>query len=55
MAKMRLKLIENGKCIDNGVMFKNVSIVTFGRIRKVLRNTLTGNPNIVVQSTKKEV
>ena len=44
-----MKLIENGKCIDNEVMFKNVSSVTFGRIRKLLRNTLTENPKKEVQ------
>ena len=34
---------------------KSVKSVTFERIRKVLRDTPTGNPNIVVQSTIKEV
>ena len=34
---------------------KIVNSVIFGRIRKVLRNTLTRNLNIVVQSIMKEV
>ena len=41
-----MKLIVNGKCIDNEVMFENVSSVTFGRIRNLLRNKLTGSSNI---------
>ena len=41
-------LIANGKHIDNKSCSKSANSETFGRIRKVLRNILTGDLNIAV-------